>query len=56
MKSEWRDGNSYRIFCFFDGGKLVNFLHGIQKKDRKLKRSDIKKAKRLRQQYYDGEK
>ncbi len=48
-----RDGNIYRIFSFFDDGKLVILLHGFQKKSQKLPRKEIEKAKKLRKKYYD---
>lgn len=48
-----RDSNIYRIFSFFDDGKLVILLHGFQKKTQKLPTTEIKRAKRLRKMYYD---
>ena len=44
----------YRIFCFFDDGKLVILLHGFSKKTQKLPRKYIEKAKQLRGTYYDN--
>jgi phage-related protein len=44
----------YRIFCFFDDGKLVILLHGFTKKTQKLPRKYIEKAKQLRGTYYDN--
>ena len=44
----------YRIFCFFDDGKLVILLHGFSKKTQKLHRKYIEKAKQLRGTYYDN--
>jgi len=46
--------NIYRVFSFFDKGKLVILLHGFTKKSQKLPRKEIDKAKRLRQEYYDN--
>lgn len=46
----------FRIFCFFDEGKLVILLHGFTKKDQKLPRNEIEKAKRLRTNYYEKDK
>lgn len=43
----------YRIFCFFDAGKLVILLDGFQKKSQKTPRKEIAKAKRLRTAYYE---
>ena len=48
--------NIYRIFSFFDEGKLVILLHGIQKKTQKLLRKEIEKAKKLRRSYYVDKK
>lgn len=48
-----RDSNIYRIFSFFDDGKLVILLHGFQKKTQKLPVKEIKRAKKLRKMYYD---
>ena len=45
--------NIYRVFCFFDEGNLVILLSGFQKKTRKTPKKEIKKAERLRQEYYD---
>ena len=46
----------YRIFCFFEEGRLVILLHGIEKKSQKLPRREIEKAKRLRTRYYESKK
>ncbi|HQU94034.1 MAG TPA: type II toxin-antitoxin system RelE/ParE family toxin [Pyrinomonadaceae bacterium] len=46
-------GNIYRIFCFFDEGKLVILLNGFVKKTQKTPRREIERALRLRQQYYE---
>lgn len=43
----------YRVFCFFDEGKLVILLHGFTKKTQKLPRKQITKAKQLRRAYYE---
>ena len=43
----------YRIFSFFDEGKLVILLHGFTKKSQKLPRKEIKKAIELRRKYYE---
>lgn len=46
-------GNIYRIFCFFDEGRLIVLLHAFQKKSQKTPRKEIKRAKRLRTKYYE---
>jgi len=43
----------YRIFSFFDEGKLVILLHGFTKKSQKLPRKELKKAIELRSRYYE---
>ncbi|TRX48387.1 type II toxin-antitoxin system RelE/ParE family toxin [Fulvivirga sp. M361] len=45
--------NIYRIFCFFDKGKLVVVLNGFQKKTRKTPKNEIKLAEKLQKQYYN---
>jgi len=44
----------YRIFCFFDAGKLVVLLHAFQKKSQKTPKKEIERAKRLRTKYYES--
>lgn len=44
----------YRIFSFFDKGKVVILLHGIQKKSQKLNRREHERAKSLRKRYYEN--
>ena len=39
--------NIYRIFCFFDKGKLVVVLNGFQKKTQKTPKNEIKLAEKL---------
>ena len=45
--------NIYRIFSFFDDGKVVILLHGFQKKTQKTPRNEIARAKKLRNEYYE---
>lgn len=42
----------FRIFCFFDEGKLVILLNGFQKKSQKLPRKEIIKAEKLKSEYF----
>jgi len=42
----------WRVFCFFDGDKLVVLLSGFQKKTQKTPRNEIEKAINLMQEYY----
>ncbi|MGB0880176.1 MAG: type II toxin-antitoxin system RelE/ParE family toxin [Polaribacter sp.] len=44
----------FRIFCFFDKGNLVVLLSGFQKKTQKTPKKEIKKAERLKKEYYDN--
>lgn len=45
--------NIFRIFCFFEGNKLVILLSGFQKKTQKTPATEIKRAERLMAEYYD---
>jgi phage-related protein len=46
----------WRVFCFFDKGKLVILLNGFQKKTQKTPKNEIEKAKRLMREYYENKK
>jgi phage-related protein len=46
--------DTWRVFCFFDSGKLVILLNGFQKKTQKTPNSEISKAKRLMFEYYEN--
>ena len=41
-----------RVFCFFDGNKLIVLLSGFQKKKHKTPRIEIERALRLKDEYY----
>jgi phage-related protein len=43
----------WRVFCFFDNGKLVILLNGFTKKSQKTPKKEIEKAIQLKQKYYD---
>jgi len=45
--------NIWRVFCFFDRGKLVILLNGFQKKTQKTPKKELDKAIKLMKQYYD---
>jgi len=45
-------GDIVRVFCFFDGDKLVVLLSGFQKKTQKTPKSEINRAIRLMQEYF----
>lgn len=44
----------FRIFCFFDRGNLIILLSGFQKKTQKTPGQEIKKAERLKKEYYEN--
>lgn len=48
--------NIYRIFCFFDKGKLIVVLNGFQKKTQKTPKKEIDRALKLQKRYYDEQK
>ncbi|GIZ08558.1 type II toxin-antitoxin system RelE/ParE family toxin [Flavobacterium sp. UMI-01] len=45
--------NIWRVFCFFDNGKLVILLNGFQKKTQKTPKNEIEKALGLMTKYYN---
>ena len=45
--------NIWRIFCFFDGQKLVVLMNGFQKKTQKTPKTEIKKARKIMIEYYE---
>lgn len=46
----------WRVFCFFDNGKLVILLNGFAKKTQKTPKNEIEKALQLMQKYYETKK
>ena len=46
----------WRVFCFFDKGKLVILLNGFQKKTQKTPKIEIEKAIILMKEYYESKK
>jgi phage-related protein len=44
--------NIWRVFCFFDNGKLVILLNGFQKKTQKTPKNEIERALKLMIKYY----
>jgi phage-related protein len=44
--------NIWRVFCFFDEGKLVILLNGFQKKTKIAPPKEIEKAAKLMDEYY----
>lgn len=48
--------NIWRVFCFFDGDRLVILLNGFQKKTQKTPKKEIDRALRLMAKYYEQKK
>ena len=46
----------YRIFSFFDEGKLIVLVNGFQKKSQKTPKAEIEQAEKLKRQYFDEKK
>jgi phage-related protein len=46
----------YRVFCFFDEGRLVVMINGFQKKSQKTPKNEIDLAERLMKEYFDNKK
>ncbi|MFN3999981.1 type II toxin-antitoxin system RelE/ParE family toxin [Algoriphagus sp.] len=44
----------FRIFCFFDVGKLVVLANGFQKKTQKTPKTEIEKALKIKKEYEQG--
>ena len=45
--------NIWRVFCFFDKGKLVILLNVFAKKTQKTPKKEINKALKLMESYYE---
>lgn len=43
----------YRVFSFFDEGKLIVLVNGYQKKTQKTNKGEIEFAEKLKKQYFD---
>jgi len=48
--------NIWRIFCFFDGDRLVILTNGFQKKTQKTPKNEIERAIKIRSEYYEEKK
>ena len=46
------ESNIYRIFCFFDAGRLVVLANAFQKKTQKTPGQEIEKAEKLKNEYF----
>ena len=43
----------FRIFSFFDKGKLIILLNGFQKKSQKTPKNELELAEKLKKQYFE---
>lgn len=46
----------FRIFCFFDEGRLVILANGFQKKKQKTPKKEIEKALKIKEEYENDKK
>jgi phage-related protein len=46
----------FRIFCFFDKGKLILLANGFKKKDQKTPKKEIEKAIKIKNEYENENK
>ena len=47
------ESNIFRIFCCFEEGNIVILFNGFQKKTQKTPETEIERAERLKQKYFD---
>lgn len=47
------EGDIYRVFCFFDKGKLVILVNGFHKKTQKTPKKELELAEKLKKQYFE---
>ena len=45
--------NIFRVFSFFDEGKLIILINGFVKKTQKTPKKEIEIAEKLKKQYFD---
>lgn len=55
LRTEW-DGNIFRVFFIFDNDNVVVLFNGFQKKSQKTPQNEIKKAQRIKKEYYGTQK
>jgi len=46
-------GNIFRVFSFFDQGRLVILINGFQKKSQQTPKKEIDRAEKLKKEYFD---
>ena len=49
-------GNIFRVFFIFDDGNIVILFNGFQKKTKKTPPSEIEKALKIKEEYYESKK
>lgn len=47
------ESNIYRVFAFFDKGKLIIAINAFQKKSQKTPTKEIKLAEKIKKQYFN---
>ena len=52
----FEESDIFRIFCFFDKGKLIILANGFQKKTQKTPKKEIEKALKIKQEYENENK
>ena len=52
LRTEY-NGNTYRVFFIFDEGKIVVLFNGFQKKTQRTPTSEITKALKIKEEYYE---
>lgn len=50
------ESNIYRVFFIFDEGNVVVLFSGFQKKTQKTPQSEIEKAKKIKEEYYEDKR
>lgn len=55
LRISW-SGNIYRLFFIFDEGQIVVLFNGFQKKSQKTPSLEIKKALKIKEEYYANKK
>ncbi|MGL5729565.1 MAG: type II toxin-antitoxin system RelE/ParE family toxin [Bacteroidales bacterium] len=51
LRTEY-NGNIYRVFFIFDEGNIVVLFHGFQKKTQETPDKEIRKAIKIKKEYY----
>ena len=56
LKVQEYGGNIFRVFFIFDDGNIVILFNGFQKKTQKTPPSEIEKALKIKEEYYESKK